>query len=147
MFFHHFRYSMGIVKYVINLFGFTQDNNQGSTANSVNATKRKRAPEDEESLSSDVGSSYPSKNILHSQPPVKRAKMEDTEVEIVEVIKAKSPIRRGIDALKNLFWQKKEEELTKINTTKNRDDEISDTNHQIIETVDLIGNKKQFLIL
>ena len=41
---------MGIVKYVIDLLGFTQDNNQGSKVNLVNATKRKRAPEDEDGL-------------------------------------------------------------------------------------------------
>ena len=132
---------MGIVKYVINLLGFSQDNNQGSTTNLVNATKRKRAPEDEESLSSDAGSSYPSKNSLHSQPAVKRAKMDDTEVEIVEEVKATSPIKRGIDALKSLlFWQKKEAELTTISTLRNQDNGISDTNHHQIETVDLIGN-------
>ena len=133
---------MGIVKYVIDLLGLTQDNNQGSKVNLVNATKRKRGPEDEDSLYSDVGdSSFPNKNILHSQPPVKRAKMEDTEVEIVEEVKAKSPIRRGIDALKNmLFWQKKEAELTTISTLRNGENEISDVNHHQIETVDLIGN-------
>ena len=130
---------MGIVKYVINLFGFTQDNNQRSKANLVNATKRKRAPEDEDSTHTDAG-----KNILHSQPPIKRAKMEDSEVEIVEEIKAKSPIRRGFDALKSLlFWQTKEEELNTIKTSSNRDDDVSDTNHQI-ETVDLIGKKHNF---
>ena len=131
---------MGIVKYVIDLLGFTQDNNQGSKENLVNATKRKRAPEDEDSLYSDAGdSSYPSKNILHSQPPIKRAKMEDTEVEIVEEVKAKSPLRRGVDALKNLFfWKKKEEELATMKTSNILDHGATDINHQI-ETVDLIG--------
>ena len=131
---------MGIVKYVIDLLGFTQENNQRSKENLVNATKRKRAPEDEDSLYSDAGDpSYPSKNILHSQPPVKRAKMEDTEVETVEEVKAKSPLRRGVDALKNLFfWKKKEEELATMKTSNILDHGAADINHQI-ETVDLIG--------
>ena len=130
---------MGIVKYVIDLLGFTQENNQRSKENLVNATKRKRAPEDEDSLYSDAGdSSYPSKNILHSQPPIKRAKMEDTEVEIVEEVKAKSPLRRGVDALKNFFWKKKEEELAIMKTSNILDHGATDINHQI-ETVDLIG--------
>ena len=131
---------MGLVKYVINLLGFNQDNKQGSRVHPPVNAKRKRAPEEEEDCaSSDAGASHPNKNSLHTLPPVKRAKMEDTsEVVIVEEVKVKSPIRRGYDALKSLFvWQKKVEQETLITRSLSVPD-VTESNQ--IETVDLIGN-------